>query len=501
MKIIDIAICVDNFDPKGLGRIRCVRYATWVGQQEKALDYKSWSDDDLFTAIPFLPLNINFIPEKGQTVKIVNYNTDKETVNTEYISGPFSTMHDFNSQTHSAQVENTTYGIGAKHGEDVFDSTKESGYKNPKSEGAFAKTTDYGVYGKYGSDVIFTENGLQLRGGKLISKKAATTGQKITSVSQPIMTEKSSNLYLKKFSTKKEFLEEKNKEKTISVSDLKYIVEYSVEDFIKSSTQIKFYVYELMKPYGNLYRTDNPKLYESPFIDGYYKLINSDGTTTSPTFTLSSESIEETYSIIRDALKTLHQKNLKEFNPVLPDMDLHPFYFRPTLESKTRVITGYEENRKTIFNNVYINSKCGPQNGLVFSMTSVNPPEITVVKKEKTLKDYPISSEQTFAALKSDKIFFLSTDTNESNKTIDFSTFNKYELTQENYLVNIDPNTYSTVRGENLLELLKAMIDLINGHQHNLIGPLVKRDPNYTRLMKLYESLENDLLNKSIRIN
>ncbi len=51
MKIIDIAICVDNFDPKGLGRIRCVRYATWVGQQEKALDYTAWSDDDLFTAI------------------------------------------------------------------------------------------------------------------------------------------------------------------------------------------------------------------------------------------------------------------------------------------------------------------------------------------------------------------------------------------------------------------------------------------------------------------
>ena len=72
MKIIDIAICVDNFDPKGLGRIRCVRYATWVGQQEKALDYTAWSDDDLFTAIPFLPININFIPEKGQTVKIVN---------------------------------------------------------------------------------------------------------------------------------------------------------------------------------------------------------------------------------------------------------------------------------------------------------------------------------------------------------------------------------------------------------------------------------------------
>ena len=45
------------------------------------------------------------------------------------------------------------------------------------------------------------------------------------------------------------------------------------------------------------------------------------------------------------------------------------------------------------------------------------------------------------------------------------------------------------------------MIELLNGHKHNLMGPLVKGDPNYVKLMKLYESVENDILNKSIRIN
>jgi hypothetical protein len=33
------------------------------------------------------------------------------------------------------------------------------------------------------------------------------------------------------------------------------------------------------------------------------------------------------------------------------------------------------------------------------------------------------------------------------------------------------------------------------------MGPLVKGDPNYEKLMNLYASLENDILNKSIRIN
>ena len=53
MKIIDIAICIDNNDPKGIGRIRAVRYSSYTGELEKAFDYNAWDDKDLFTAIPF----------------------------------------------------------------------------------------------------------------------------------------------------------------------------------------------------------------------------------------------------------------------------------------------------------------------------------------------------------------------------------------------------------------------------------------------------------------
>ena len=41
MKIIDIAICVDNIDPKGMGRIRCVRYNDYVGEKENSTKYGS----------------------------------------------------------------------------------------------------------------------------------------------------------------------------------------------------------------------------------------------------------------------------------------------------------------------------------------------------------------------------------------------------------------------------------------------------------------------------
>ena len=85
MKIIDIAICVDNIDPKGMGRIRCVRYNDYVGEKENSTKYEKWSQDDPFIASPFLPNNINFVPENGQSVKLLNYNTDNENINLEYV--------------------------------------------------------------------------------------------------------------------------------------------------------------------------------------------------------------------------------------------------------------------------------------------------------------------------------------------------------------------------------------------------------------------------------
>ena len=98
MKIIDIAKCVDNKDPLGIGRIRFSRFNDLTGVIENAITYEPWSDRDLFIAQPFLPSNINFIPDEGQSIKIINYDTDKKTVNIEYVSGPFTTMYDFNGQ-------------------------------------------------------------------------------------------------------------------------------------------------------------------------------------------------------------------------------------------------------------------------------------------------------------------------------------------------------------------------------------------------------------------
>jgi hypothetical protein len=503
MKIIDIAICIDNNDPKGIGRIRAIRYSSYTGQLEKAFEYSAWDDKDLFTAIPFLPTNLNFIPEKGQAVKIINYDTDKDTVNLEYIAGPFTTLHDFNGQNHSGQLENTTYGIAAKHGEDV--KNKDGNYVKPKSNGSLAKSVDYGIYGKYGSDVIFTENGVNIRGGKLLSKEYATRDQKKLLLTHPIMSDNSSSIHLKKYPKKLEYIKKEVIEENLQIQPIKYFVEYNITSFTGGSTNIEFYVYDT-KNGGSQFVSSNTKLEDivlnsDCILINTFNIVNRTTGSTTPTINITADTLQETYVNIRLNLYKLHHEGLNYFSSVYSETNLHPFYFRPTKECKERILISdeFEKNRKIIFNKVTMGNRI--QEGIVFSKSTFDAPVVQNKKVSNVLEEDTDRVEQSFATVKSDRVYLLSTDTNEYKIPVDFTKIDKYEPSHENYIKDIEPNTYALVRGEVLIDVLQSMIKLITSHEHNLMGPLVQTDPNFGNLMKKISSLENDMLNKSIRTN
>lgn len=517
MKIIDIGICIDNNDPKGIGRIRCIRYSSYTGELEKAMDYNAWDDKDLFTASPFLPTNINFIPEKGQAVKIINHDTDKETTNIEYIAGPFTTVHDFNSQTHSAQVEYTTYGLSVEHGDDVFNATGE--YSEKKAQGSIAKKTDFGIYGKYGSDILFTEDGLHIRGGKLISKPFANNAQKTKLVTQPIMSGKIASLHLKKYPKKLEYVEEQYEETITSRGKLKYLVEYSFRTFTGTTntlvTDVDFFVYNTEKADNN-FRIENPKLEDIEITTGC-TLVNKNNIqfqnnpnfydATEPTYTVRVTGTTNASIIMRNTFFKLGRLGLSAIDPVFLEKELHPFYFRPTKECETRELatTGHSQNRIIIFNSCIYFQKF--KRGLIFSKTQSGIPSKKVQKKRLVVKDTGNKEEQTFASLKSDRVYLLSTDISPYQKSetqkspINFEKIDKYEPSHDTYIKDVEPNTYALVRGEVLTGILRSMYDLIVGHQHNVVGPLLQADDNFKKLQEKINTLENDILNTSIRIN
>ena len=508
MKIIDVAIVRDNNDPLGFGRIRFSSFNELTGEKERAFDnYKKWSPKDRFVAKPLLPTNINMIPLTGQSVMILVFDTSKDTSNQFYIPGPFTTTHDFTGQKFQQQVTHTTFGMSNDYGQDIFipDAPTPHTYVEPRSEGSIAKKGDYGIYGMYGSDVVFTENGVNIRGGKLLSKEFANQEDRETLIHQPLMAEKSATLHLKKFPYPLEYKDQETTQISGATGPIKYVVEYSIDSFDNTTTNVNFYIYNVQNS-GDIFKVESTNVGDAP-ITADCLLINRDNSTfknqnnrTGATLTYTVENYVEAYVTIRNTINQLHNYGLDRLDSFFTDSEMHPFYFRPTIECLNRSLTTQQASvRTSIFQNVNPFQKI--QKGLIYSWGSVNIPISTKKKTETVLAKSDKNHEQTFSALKSDRIFLLSTDTNEYERRVDFTKIDKYEPTQVNYVQDIEPNTYAAVRGEVLVDILKAMMDLFESHQHNLTDPLVKEDPNFIRLQNQINTLENDLLNNSIRIN
>lgn len=511
MKIIDIGVCVNNIDPKGIGRVRYRPYGLYLSEIEGGFKYEDWDENDPLIALPFLPAHINIIPKIQSSIKLIKYDTDKDTQNVEYVTGPFSSPHDYGSESFTSQNKYTTYGgVIVTDRKDL--KNKDGKLLPPLTEGSFAKLNDISINGDYGSDVIFTENGVQIRGGALINKDAGNNSNFRQSLLDfPQVAKKMGRFSLKKFPNTMELVEEKVVIPKMVVSKLKYLVEFNLDSFT-SPTKLDFFIYKVLDEYGSKFSTIN--FGQNTTIDvtdgKSVKLINTDNTLTTPTVsktisgTTNIEKIKSVYVNIREILHIIDQRGIGDLDPSFEPADCHPFYYRPSPTFLITVPTTLQgkENKTTIVSKIQVRNRIG-DNGLVYSKTSLYAPFINETKKIYKLKQIKGGGEQSFASLSADKLYLMSTSPNigVNVESINFNELNEYELTQENYIKNIDPKTYATVRGENLYNVLIAFKNIMDSHVHNINDPLEKGDPNWLKLDELISTLRNDLLNDSIRIN
>jgi len=501
MKIIDVGVCLNNNDPQGIGRIRYRPYGQFKSEIEHSMEYEDWDENDQFIATPFLPPHINVIPQLRQSIKIIKYDTDKDTQNVEYIAGPYASPHDFGSETFTTQHKYTTYGgVIVKKRPAVRDSVTGE-YVNKKSPGTLPKLTDNGLSGNYGSDVIFTENGVVIRGGKLMSKRVENKQQRQQLQDIPLLSDKVSKISLKKFPKMMELVTNTREERKLTVSKVNYVIEYEL-DSLTNPTQLIFYVYKVRNGYGQKFDTDSFDETTNILTDEV-KLINVDDTTTTPTAIFTGSSINALYSEARGFLTTIHKQGLNEINPKYPKEDIHPLYYRPTTAFRVaRPLDATEETTKSNFLNAVKLIKSGPRWGLYFSSTSQDPPVKVTPVEVKEVKVVNQAAEQTFAATTSDNIYLLSTAANKGEKkAIDFNALDKYEYTQDNYLKDIDPNTYALVRGETLIRLITLMYKYLTEHKHNIVSLPIAEQQLKAELEQMINTMEQSLVNQSIRIN
>lgn len=503
MRIINIGICTNNIDPKGLGRIRYKPYGTIKSEIDKAIQFNEWDDNDPLIAIPFLPLHINVVPQVRQSIKLIRYDSDKPTQNIEYIVGPFATPHNFGDETFTTQHKNTTYGgVIVKKLPDIKDIN--GNYIEKQSSSSLTNLYDFGINGNYGSDVIFSENGLILRGGKLIPKQTKNVKNKQKLQEVPILSEKIAKLMLKKFTEKMYTTDEDEEQYKLVVSKIKYIIEYEL-DSLSSPTELRIFVYKILNSNDTKYNTDTfNNTTETDITDiKTFKLVNSDNSSTTPTTTLLVSNIDDSCSELRDVLYKLNYKGLYEINTLFSKEDIHPCYFRPTKDFRLlKSINETEASNKSKILSSYKIANIKESGSLIYSRDSVTAPYIETTTKVKKLKTDTTSEEQTFGALSSDFFYLLSTNANKgSNNLINFNELNQYEFTQEDYLTRIHPNTYSLVRGEELIKIILLIYEFMIGHVHNINKPGIYLPQVEQELKDTINKIKTNLINESIRIN
>lgn len=501
MKVIEIGICVNNIDPKGIGRIRYRPYGMFVSERQTTVKYEEWDEKDPFIALPFLPLHVNVIPQIQQSVKLIKYDSDKITQNVEYVSGPYTSPHDLQSQTFMSQHMDTTFGgVFIKNIKDIRN--KDGTFNGPSTKGTVINERDIGFRGNYGSDIIFTENGIQLRGGMLLSKQGANKRNRLE---YPQMAKKMGRFSLKKFEKTVQSVTETIDSSKVAVSKLKYIIEYEISG-LTTPTELKLYAYKIVGGYGTQFNTDI--FGENSVLDttntAVVKLINTGNTISDATYTKTIDgTIQSGYIELRELLNLIDLKNLQELDISYPNEDIHPFYFRPTSTFRLTKGSGSTEvtNKETFLSKVELRRKTVA--GLIFSRESANPPMISNKKTITTAKEIKGSGEQSFSNLSADKVYITSTNPNvgANVKSINFNELDEYELTQEDYVNRIEPNTYAMVRGENLYNIIMAIKNLLDSHVHNINEPMVQTDENWKKLNALIETMRNDILNDSLRIN
>lgn len=502
MQIIDIGVCVNNIDPKGIGRIRYRPYSLFVSEISNNITYSDWDENDPFIATPFLPHHINIIPQIKQSIKIIRYDTDKETQNIEYVAGPYTSPHDVQNQTFTAQHKYTTYGGRiVKETKDIR--SVDGAFNSPTTRGTVINEKDTGFRGNYGSDVIFTENGLQLRGGMLQAKEGK---KKESLLNYPQMAKKMGRFSLKKFNKTLKTVKETSVTEKISVSRIKYVIEYELDN-LTSPTELRLFVYQVLPGYGTQFNTDvfgTNSVFNHGDLD-LVKLINTGNTTTDATYIKPLKgTIASGYIELREALYLIDSKGLSALHYTYPNTIPFPYYYRPTVDFKvTRGgDTTQVANKELFLSKIQVRNK-QVSSGLIFSSQDSDPPIVETETTINVAKEVKSGGEQSFSNLSADRVYITSTSPNVGTnvKTIDFSTLDEYELTQDDYVNKIEPNTYAMVRGENLYNLIIAFKNLMDSHIHNINEPPVQTDPNWVKLNNLIETLRNDLLNDSLRIN
>lgn len=501
-KLIFKGVVKENLDPKGLGRVR-IEPEDWIVADEKYIneylgkfkeEKDKWSQPaDPFLFRPLLPNHINMVPQVGESVNILYTDVDRPFVDGFYI--PSSVVDRGYSDSSSAEhtLAESRQGLNYKKAKDLIKDTGE--YVKKRYDGSYAKNEDFAINGRGNSDAIWTPKSVIFRAGKLDEKVSLKQREPIRDFNPAIIqVSKYDNTLTKVPGEDKVFTESR-------IAHVEILVEYFIEDLNPSTRNYQgaLYIYKLAKNEGKT---------ETIYFNNLTN-IDEDGKELLFTKELTSPTLDDLSFSIRHSIKQIISvgtggiagldffiKHPSNVNPS-KNTSMYPFYFRP-------VVSMYEQYKTnsdfiTLTNNIHIKTRKG--HGLLFDEKFDDTPTKTTTESTFEIQKEEKSSKNVIVL--SDTNYFLAYNNNvpTTEKGIDFSKVSNYEISQDEIINNILPETYALVRGEKLQELLDVIYLFLVSHVHNPAEPAIVQPSVKQELEQKFQDFKQNILSQKLRIN
>jgi hypothetical protein len=522
-QIIFPGIVYDDQDPMMLGRIRVIPetknyYDILASVPDWNESTDAWTSKDPIIFLPLLPFYINQVPKKGEYVHIFYQNKQFTFQNQFYVQGPFSSPMLTPFEYYQSSKKFLATGDRIKQGLSIRN--QDGTYKDKNSEGIFPKPGDNGFLGRGSSDLILKEDELLLRAGKT---------EKLSYSQLPVGNFKRSFIQLSNFKQQKVLGETETRVRLQEViSDVKKIIIWDISN-LNNSVDVFNGSVGLYNVVPQKLGTDSPTNTKNFKLDTISKIslgTNYHGPIEEVSFSLKSlqESVNIINSFCRGVLEgflnvsgytTNSQNNVSESSSF-------PFVVTPsklTFEignsfkpNQTADEISEFNNYMKFFDSIKLNSESkeygyflvsGYNNGVPSFGPQFDP------KFEKITPSEYLNSSVTYGVMGAQKLYFLSHDSSYPGGGQINLRDTIYGIPQSKFIGtdnSIESLTFSTVRGEKMLEILRKIFSFVKGHVHpvSVMPPVPVSSGNGQTTIEidgLLADAENTILNQNIRIN
>jgi hypothetical protein len=505
-QIIFPGVVLDVDDPMMLGRIRA--------RPEKLVDYEAlvkatnfnentdkWKEKDPFIFLPLLPYFTYIIPAIDEYIHLFYQNKKFKYQNQFYIPGKFSSPMAIKYEQYEAAKKFLAAGdlisnsLALKIAGQGVDA-----YYDANSKGIFPEPGDNSFLGRGTTDLILKPNEVLIRAGKTnnLEKNIFPQANNLRAFIQlSNFTQTTIDL-----PSESEIIQE------IIVKEIKKIVVWNIETLESSSNFTGD-----ITIYDTIQSTDFPLTTDTFVVDTITKLsigVNFKQTGRSQTFI--GKTFDESIQIINKFIfNFFNEISIEEF----PTFVVTPSKFTYEKGNKFEATSLDDVTELKNYVNFYSKVKINPgkiESGFfIVSENKNGTPIIGVLPQFKTLTTTPqdvISSPTTYGIMGAQKLYLLSHDSTGPKGKIDLEG-TIYGIEQNLFTKpnqNIQTQTYPTVRGDELILLLRKMMAFITGHVHpeSTMAPIPVAAGNgqtTTEIETLLANAENTILNQNIRIN